>query len=247
LAHRFWPNGDAIGQQVAFDAIPGSKPQKPRWRTIVGVVGHVKHYGLDNDGREQAYAPHAQPLFGIFSPRDMTLAVATSIDAANITNAIREQVAALDKDLAVYNIQTMDQLVSQSVAQPRLNLSLLIAFAAVALALAAVGVYGLMAYTVTQRTQEFGIRVTLGATSGDVLKQVFREGMQLAVLGLLLGLVAAAALTQLMSSLLFAVKPHDPATFATAAAVLALTALAACYIPARRATRIEPLTALRHE
>jgi putative ABC transport system permease protein len=247
FAQHFWPRGDAIGQQVALDSIPNSKPQMPRWRTVVGVVGHVKHYGLDMEGREQIYAPHAQPLYDMFSPRDMSLAVSTSMDPAGITSAIREQVFALDKDLAVYNVTTMDELVSSSVAQPRLNLSLLAAFAAIALVLAAVGVYGVMAYTVTQRTQEFGIRMTLGATSSDVLKQVLREGGRLAGIGLALGVVAALALTRLMSRLLFSVNPHDPVTYAVAAVLLACVALAACYIPARRATRIEPLIALRRE
>jgi putative ABC transport system permease protein len=247
FANRFWPHGDAIGHQVAIDSIPNVKPQMPRWRTVVGVVGHVKHYGLDTEGREQIYSPHTQPLYDVFSPRDMTLAVTTSLDPSSITGAIRDQVFAIDKDLALYNIATMDELVSNSVAQPRLNLSLLVAFAVLALVLAAVGVYGVMAYAVTQRTQEFGIRMALGATSSVVLKQVFLEGGRLAALGLVLGIFAAFALTRLMSSLLFGVNPSDPLSFGAAAAILALVALAACYIPARRATRVEPLVALRHE
>jgi putative ABC transport system permease protein len=177
----------------------------------------------------------------------MTLAVRTSLDPASVTSAIREQVFAIDKDLPLYNIATMDQLVSNSVAQPRLNLSLLVAFAALALVLAAVGVYGVMAYAVTQRTQEFGIRMALGASPADVLKQVFLEGGRLAALGLALGLIAALALTRLMASLLFGVKPGDPVTLGVAAALLAFVALAACYIPARRATRVDPLVALRYE
>jgi putative ABC transport system permease protein len=247
FAYRFWPHGGAIGQHVVVDTIPNVNPNTPRWRTIVGVVGHVKHYSLDVEGRQQIYFPHRQPEFGISSPRDMTLAVRTSMDPASVTSAIREHVAALDKDLALYNVATMDELVSTSVAQPRLNLSLLVAFALLALVLAAIGVYGVMAYAVTQRTQEFGIRMALGASSSDVLKQVFLEGGRLAVLGLALGLIAALGLAQLMSSLLFGVQPRDPATFIAAAAVLVLVALAACYIPARRATRVDPLVALRYE
>jgi putative ABC transport system permease protein len=247
FAQRFWPHGDAIGQHVAIDTVPDVKPAAPRWRTIVGVVGHVKHYSLDVEGREQIYFPHAQPLYGILAPRDMTLAVRTSLDPVSVTSAIREQIFAIDKDLPLYNIATMDQLVSNSVAQPRLNLSLLVAFAVLALALAAVGVYGVMAYAVTRRTQEFGIRMALGASPADVLKQVFLEGGRLAALGLAFGLIAALALTRLMASLLFGVKPGDPVTLGVAAALLAFVALAACYIPARRATRVDPLVALRYE
>jgi putative ABC transport system permease protein len=199
------------------------------------------------EGREQIYFPHRQPLYGVFAPRDMTLAVRTSLDPASVTSAIRGQVFAIDKGLPLYNIATMDQLVANSVAQPRLNLSLLVAFALLALALAAVGVYGVMAYAVTQRTQEFGIRMALGASPADVLKQVFLEGGRLAALGLGLGLIAALALTRLMASMLYGVKPSDPLSLGVAAALLAVVAFAACYIPARRATRVDPLVALRYE
>jgi predicted permease len=247
FARRFWPHRDAVGQRVAIDAVPDSKPQAPRWRTIVGVVGHVKHYGLDVDGREQIYFPHKQPLYGTFAPRDMTLAVRTSMDPASATSAIRQRVFAIDRGLPLYNIATMDQLVSNSVAQPRLNVSLLVAFAGLALVLAAVGVYGVMAYAVTQRTREFGIRMALGASPANVLRQVFVEGGRLAGLGLAIGLIAALVLTRLMSSLLFGVKPTDPVALGLAAAVLALVTLAACYVPARRATRVDPLVALRYE
>ena len=247
FARRFWPQGSALGQHVAVDTVPGAKTLTPRWRTIVGVVGHVKHYALDEEGREQIYFPHQQPLFGTYAAREMTLAIRTPVDPVAVTGAVREQVAALDRGLALYNVATMDQLVSVSVAQPRLNLSLLVAFAALALVLAAVGVYGVMAYAVTQRTQEFGIRVALGATASDVLKQVLAEGGLLAAIGLGLGLVAALILTRFMASMLFAVNPSDPLTLTAAAVILALVALAACYVPARRATRVDPLVALRYE
>jgi predicted permease len=247
FARHFWPQGDAIGQRVAIDTIPNVKPEAVRWRTIVGVVGHVQHYGLDVEGREQIYFPHRQPLFGVSAPRDMTLAVRTSQDPSSMTSAIREQVFAIDKNIALYHVATMDELVSTSVAQPRLNLSLLVAFATLALVLAAVGVYGVMAYAVTQRTQEFGIRMALGASAADIFRQVFLEGGRLAALGLALGLIGALALTRLMASLLFGVKPSDPFTFGVAAGILAFVALAACYIPACRATRVDPLIALRHE
>jgi len=243
FAHRFWPTGDAIGKRIATDAIPDSNPPAPRWRTIVGVVGHVKHYGLDVEGREQLYFPHAQRGFA----RDMTLAVRTSLEPASITNAVRRQVLAIDKDMPIYNIATMEERVSTSVAQPRLNLSLLAVFAALALVLAAVGVYGVMAYAVTQRTHEIGVRMALGAMPADVLKQVLAEGGRMALAGTALGLAAALALTRFISSMLFGVRPHDPLTFAVVAAVLVLVALAACVVPALRATRVDPLVALRYE
>jgi putative ABC transport system permease protein len=243
FAHRFWPKSEAIGQRIAIDQVPNSNPAVPRWRTIVGVVGHVKHYGLDSEGREQAYFPLPQRGFS----RDMTLAVRTSVDPASITGAVREQVLAIDKDMPIYNVATMEQRVSTSVAQPRLNLSLLVAFAALALLLAAVGVYGVMAYAVTQRTREIGVRMALGAMPLDVLRQVIAEGGRLALMGLGLGVLAALALTRWMASLLFEVKATDPATFVAVAAVLVGVALAACVVPALRATRVDPIVALRYE
>ena len=243
FAHRFWPTGDAIGERIAIDAIPDSKPPVPRWRTIVGVAGHVKHYALDVEGREQAYFPLAQRGYS----RDMTLAVRTSLEPSSITGAIRDQVFAVDKNMPIYNIATMEERVSESVAQPRLNLSLLVAFAALALLLAGVGVYGVMAYAVTQRTQEIGVRMALGALPQDVLRQVLVEGSRLALLGLGLGVLAALALTRWMAALLFEVKATDPLTFAAVAGVLVVVALTACVAPAFRATRVDPIVALRHE
>jgi putative ABC transport system permease protein len=177
----------------------------------------------------------------------MYLAVRTALEPATVTNSIRQQVLALDKDMPIYEVSTMDQLLSNSVVQPRFNLTLLVTFAALALALAAVGIYGVMAYTVTQRTHEIGIRMALGAQVEDVLKQVLKEGAWLAGIGLALGLAGSLAAARLMASLLFGVKPTDPLTFTAVAVILAGVALAACYIPARRATRVDPLVALRYE
>jgi putative ABC transport system permease protein len=243
FANRFWPNQDPIGKRIAVQTVAKSNPPIPQWCTVVGVVGHVKHYGPDVEGREQAYFPLAQLSFA----RTMYLAVRTGIEPASVTNAIRQQVLDVDKNMPIYEVSTMDQLLSNSVVQPRLNLTLLVAFAAIALVLAAVGIYGVMAYSVTQRTHEIGIRMALGAQSEDVLKQVLMEGARLAGAGLALGLVGSLAAARLIATMLFGVKPTDPLTFATVAAILASVALAACYIPARRATRVDPLTALRYQ
>jgi len=243
FARRFWPGQDPIGKRISIDAVPNSKPPAPRFRTVVGVVGHVKHYALDTQGREQAYFPHAQ----IDYARDMYLAVRTSLDPTSVTNAVREQVFAMDKDMPIFNISTMDARLSQSVTQPRLNLTLLVVFALLALLLAAVGVYGVMAFAVTQRTREIGIRMALGAQRGNILRQLLLDGGRQFVLGLCLGLAASLALARLMASLLFGVKPADPLTFAVVAAVLSAVALLACYIPARRAMRVDPMVALRYE
>ncbi len=243
FANRFWPNEDPIGKRIAVQAIAKSNPPIPQWCTVVGVVGHVKHYGPDVEGREQAYFPLAQLSFA----RTMYLAVRTTLEPASVTSAIRQQVLAVDRNMPIYEVSTMDQLLSNSVVQPRLNLTLLVAFAAIALVLAAVGIYGVMAYTVTQRTHEIGIRMALGAQGEDVLKQVLGEGARLAALGLGLGLVGSLVAMRLITTMLFGVKPTDPLTFAAVAVVLASVALAACYIPARRATRVDPLTALRYQ
>jgi putative ABC transport system permease protein len=243
FANRFWPNEDPVGKRISISTVPNSNPPQPQWCTVVGVVGHVKHYGPDVEGREQAYFPLNQsPFF-----RSMYLTVRTSLEPASVTNSIRQRVLAVDKDVPIYEVSTMDQLLSNSVVQPRFNLTLLVTFAGLALVLAAVGIYGVMAYTVTQRTHEIGIRMALGAQGEDVLKQVLKEGAWLAGIGLALGLAGSLAATRLIATLLFGVKPTDPLTFAAVAVILTGVTLAACYIPARRATRVDPMVALRYE
>jgi putative ABC transport system permease protein len=245
FAQRFWPGQDPIGKQIAIDSVPKSDPDHPvlRWRTVVGVVGHVRHYGLDTRGREQAYFPESQVEYG----RDLYIAVRTNLGPENIINSIRQQLASIDGQVPIYNIATMDELLSHSVAQPRLNFTLLAAFASLALLLASVGIYGVMAYAVSQRTHELGIRMALGATQGNVLKLVLLEGGRLAAIGIGVGLISSVALTRLMASLLFGVKPTDPITFALVAGLLVAVALVACYVPAHRATKVDPLFALRYE
>jgi putative ABC transport system permease protein len=243
FANRFWPTSDPIGKRLAFDTIPNTKPAQIRWRTIVGVVGHVKQYGLDVKGREQAYFPLSQSSGYL----QMTLAVRTSSSPESMTGSIREAINALDKDLPLFGVKTMDALMATSTAQARLNMSLLALFASLALALAAVGIYGVMSYAVTQRTQEIGIRLAIGAQAKDVMRMVVGEGLKLAVIGAGVGLVGAFIVARLISTLFFGIAPHDPLTFAGITALLGFVAFLACYIPARRATRVDPLVALRYE
>jgi putative ABC transport system permease protein len=236
FARNYWPSGDAVGRRVR------TGDEKNPWREVVGVVADVKQYGLDTPSTLQLYLPHQQ------SPsQQMVLVVRTKGDPEGQIASVRNEVWAVDKDQPVYNIRTMEQLLSKSVAQRRFNMLLLGIFAAVAMALAAIGLYGVMAYSVTQRTHEIGIRMALGAQAQDVLKMVVGQGMLLALIGVGIGLVAALALTRLISSLLYGVSATDPMTFVGVSLLLSLVALMACYIPARRATRVDPMVALRYE
>ena len=239
LANRYWPNEDAIGKRLgSFEEVPG----KQKWLEIVGVVGNVRHKASEMEVMEEVSFPYKQ------SPGDfMNLVVRTTSDPASMVPAIRSQVLSVDKDQPVSDIMTMDQRVAKSVAAKRFVMFLLGAFSILALGLASVGIYGVMAYLVTQRTQEIGVRMALGAQKRDVLKLVVRKGMALAIIGAAIGLVASLALTRLMRSLLFEVTPTDWLTFVTASTVLLIAALLASYIPAHRATKVDPLTALRYE
>lgn len=238
FARGFFAQTDAIGQRIKLGA-PGS----PRpWMLIAGIVRDVKSGGLDRESTPEMYLPYSQNVSSA-----MTLVVRTLSNPSNSVAAVREQVQAIDKEQPVYNIRTLTQLFSEAIAQRRLHMILLGAFALIALLLATSGIFGLMTYTVTQRTQEIGIRMALGAQPGDILKLVFGHGMSLTIIGLGVGLAAALILTRLMKSLLFNVSATDPFTFSGVALLLALTALLACYIPARRAMKVDPLVALRYE
>ena len=234
FAQRFWPRGDAIGKHLWFD------PKKPF--TIVGVVGTVKQYGLETDGKIATYFPQQQQ-----AGNGMFLAVRTSSDPAALAGAVVREIHAVDPDVAVYGIRTMQDRLYDSLARQRFASTLLGAFAAFALLLAAVGIYGVMSYLVTQSTHDIGLRVALGAQPGNILGLVVRQGMELAAIGILAGLAGAAALTRVMASLLFGVSATDAVTFGAVAALLAAVAFAATVIPARRATRVDPMVALREE
>ena len=209
---------------------------------IVGVVADVKHLGLDSQSRPELYVPYFKDPWPF-----MTIVVRGGPGSAGLANAMRNEVSVVDKDLPVPDIKTMDQLLADSVARRRFNMLLLGTFGGIALVLAAVGIYGVMSYTVTQRTREIGIRMALGATRSDVLKLVVGQGMSLALIGVGIGLAAAFALTRVLTSLLFAVGATDPATFVIISTLLAGVALAACLVPARRAMKVDPMVALRYE
>jgi len=238
MARRFWPNEDATGKRFHWGH-PGSKEP---WIEIIGVVGDTKLYGLANPSRLELYMPLQQSRSS-----DMFLVLRSAIDPASLTPAVRDAVASIDKDQPVFSVNTMKQLVDASVATRHITLVLLGLFSGLALLLAAIGIYGVISYSVQQRTHEIGIRMALGAQRRDVLRLVVGQDVRLAALGIAIGIAAAFGLTRLMASLLFGVGAYDPVAFVTAAIILLLVAIAACYIPARRAIAVDPMVALRYE
>ncbi|HEV2387642.1 MAG TPA: ABC transporter permease [Candidatus Acidoferrales bacterium] len=232
-AEKFWPGADPLGQHIV-----GRNRSNPR--EIIGIVADVKSAGLDAQDEPEMYAPYGGAWY-------MNFVLRTNQEPASVIFAVRAQVAALDKGVPVYQVATMDQLLSRSLAPERFDLFLLALFGLLALGLAAVGIYGVLAFSVSGRTQEIGVRQALGAHQGDILRLIVRQGMKLAVAGILLGIGGAAILTRLMASLLYGVSATDPETFLAAAVLLAMVAMMACYVPARRATRVAPMAALRCE
>jgi putative ABC transport system permease protein len=234
LARRYFPGEQAVGKFLQF----GEK----NVREIVGVMGDVKQFGLETDARPSMWFSAGQ-----IPDRGMYVVVRTSGDPAALASALRSEVWAIDNNLAVAEVAPMEKIVSESIAQPRFILLLVGFFAVVALVLAAVGIYGVMSYSVTQRSQEIGIRMALGAQASDVLKMVVWQGMALTAAGVAIGLAGAFAVTRLMGSLLYGVSATDPMTFGMIALILAGVALGASFVPARRATKVDPMIALRHE
>ncbi|MGH9752999.1 MAG: ABC transporter permease [Blastocatellia bacterium] len=250
LAHRYWPSEDPIGKRVTLDD-PRDNSQAPQWLTVVGVVKDVKQMSWTDAPSNEIYVPF-QRSRGFFigtSGRftSMTVVIRTTVEARSLATTAQEAVRAIDRNLPVSNVVTMEQVIADTLWQQRFNLQLIGIFAALAMTLAAIGLYGVMSYSVAQRTREVGLRMALGAQAGDVLKLVVGQGMKLALAGVALGLLAAAALTRLMERLLFEVSATDFSTFAVIAVLLTLVALVACWIPARRATKVDPMVALRHE
>jgi len=237
LARKYWPAGDALGKRIRFY---GPLERAP-WMEIVGIVQDVKHE-LNSPVTPEYYLPHTQDSWNA-----MVLVARTSVDPGSMSGPIRQQVLAIDKDQPVFDVKTMQEVRAISISVYSIGSVTMTIFAIVALLLAAVGIYGVMAFAVSQRTQEIGIRMALGARTLDVLKLVLRNGMYLAGIGAVVGLAGAFAITRFMSSLLFGVSPTDIVTFALVTAGLLLVALLACYLPARRATKVDPLVALRYE
>ena len=239
MARRFWPGEDPIGKRIKMGWSDSSNP----WLSVVGVVKDVRQFELNADPKPQIYLPYTQA--GLFAPRD--LVIRTTTEPLSLTAAVRNTVWEIDKDQPVSDIRTMEQILSESVSRDRFSMLLLGIFAIVALVLASVGIYGVMSYAITQRTHEIGIRMALGAQTGDVLKLAVGQGLKLVLTGVAIGLVAALLLTRVMSSLLFGVSATDPTTFVIISLVLISVAVLACYIPARRATKVNPMIALRYE
>jgi putative ABC transport system permease protein len=242
VARRLWPGEDAIGKRVTEENHP--KPED--WLTIVGVVDDIRQTGLAKDPDPALYYPYLQ-VSRLFWLGRMSFAVRTASDPLRLATAMRAALREVDRDLPVQRLATMQDLILADAAEPRFQTRLLGAFSLLALILAAVGIYGVLAYSVTQRTHEIGIRMALGAETGDVLHMVLRRTLMLAGAGITLGAAGALAVTRVLAKFLFDVKPTDPVTFVAVAVLLACVALAAGLIPARRATRVDPMVALRYE
>jgi len=238
FANRFFPGEDPIGKRYVYG---GPAPDNP-WITIVGVVGDMRRTGFDRPVRPETFLPESQ------NPDNaLTVVARTSTDPASFAGMLRDQVWSIDRDQSVYDIKTMDQTLSEMLSQRRFNMLLLGIFASAALLLAALGIYGVISYSVSQRTHEIGIRMAMGAQSRDVLSLVVRHGLVLTGAGIAAGLITSFGLTRLMATLLYGVSATDPVTFIAIPVVLAGVALGACFVPARRASRVDPIEALRYE
>jgi putative ABC transport system permease protein len=237
MARRFWPGEDPVGKRLNL-----GNPENTPWVTVIGIVRDTRHSGLDKEPYPQMYGPAAQ-----FPRRAMTLVARTSGDPTGLAPALRRELAAIDPDLPLYNVRTMEQVMSDSISRRRFQMVLIAAFAGVGLLLAAVGIYGVISYSVAQRRHEIGVRMALGARAADILKLVVGQGLGLTLAGVGVGLAGAFALTRVLASLLYGVTATDPLTFACVALALLGVALLACLLPARRATKVDPMVALRYE
>jgi putative ABC transport system permease protein len=240
MAKNYWPGENPIGKKFKV----GGYKEKSPWITVIGIVGDVHQAGLDVAARPEMYLPYQQQDFG-FEPE--YLAVRTSGDPMALAEIVRQQIWSVDKEQPVAGVMPLEDLVDENLASRRMQASLLSGFAGLALLLVTLGIYAVLSFAVTQRTQEIGVRVALGAQPGDVLRMIFSQGFKLFLIGAAIGLAAALALSRALKHLLFGVSAYDPASFAGVTILLAAVALLACYVPARRATRVDPLIALRYE
>jgi predicted permease len=247
FAKRYWPSEDPIGKRITI----GELNDQTNWLTIVGVAKNEKVEDWTERPDPEVYLPLLQTADYLENPAGhyayITLVARTTVDPASLVSAFKARIWSLDNAVPISDVITMDDVVDNATAQPRFYMFLLSVFAAVALVLATVGIYGVMSYAVSLRTQEIGVRIALGANRSDVLRLIVAEGMRIVLIGGSVGLIAALALSRLMSSLLFGIRPTDLATFLSVPIGLALLALIACYMPAARATRIDPMSALRSE
>jgi putative ABC transport system permease protein len=245
LAKKYWPDQDPIGKRI--DTGDRDQQKNIRWREVVGEVGHVKHKGLEGESPVQYYLPHRQALAANMFAGSMFLVVRTSGDPADMAGSVRQAIRSVDDSLPVFKVTTMERVVAESSAQRRFSTMLLAIFAAVAIVLAAVGLYGVMAYSVAQQTHDIGVRMALGAGRRKVMAAVIGQGLILSVIGISLGLAGAFAVTRLISNLLYGVGATDLLVFTVTPLLLTVEGLVACFLPARRATRVDPLVALRYE
>ncbi|HMV49097.1 MAG TPA: ABC transporter permease, partial [Blastocatellia bacterium] len=242
MARQYWPGESAVGKRINLEPEDPASP----WRLVVGVIADVKEMGLEAPPKAETFFPFQQlPTMLWNMPRDLT--VRTSGDPMNPAAAVRQAVWSVDPAQPVSNVRTMEDILSEEVAQRRIGMTLLAAFAALALLLASLGIYGVLSYAVTQRTQEIGVRMALGANRRAVVRMVMTDGLRLAGAGVVLGLGASFALTRLMANLLFGVSANDPRTLALVTLLLTAVAMLACYVPARRAAKVDPMVALRYE
>ena len=238
LAARYWKGADAIGKKIGF----GSDEGTIKYREIVGIIGSVKNLNLQSPGKEQVYLPHSQLVI-----RSMFVVVHTKVSPLTVIPAIRSRVSNLDSNLPIDRIRTMEQIVHDSVARPRFQTWVLGFFAILSFVLAIIGIYGVISYSVRQQTREIGIRMALGATQENVTFHIVWYGLKAALLGIVFGVVGALALSRLLSSLVFKVRPGDPVIMIGTAILMFIVAFLACYIPARRAAKVNPVIALRYE
>jgi putative ABC transport system permease protein len=233
LASHMWPGENPIGKEL---------PLLGKNIAVVGVVGNTRHEGLSSDVESEIYVPYLQQ-----AGASMQLAVRTAVEPTSLAGAVRAQIAAIDPEQPIYNVTTLEQTLTESTAPRRFNVLLLGIFAAIALALATIGIYGVMAFSVTQRTHEIGLRMALGAEQRDVLGLILRQGLRLTLVGVALGVAGAWGLTRFLTSFLYGVRPSDPATFVLVSLALIAVSILASYIPARRAMKVDPMVALRYE